>query len=352
MSPLTTQLMRLSCRDDCSLVDIVNLIEKDASLTIRILKLANSAFFGSSYPATTVRDAVFRMGMQQIRLLALSLSLRDTFPLEKIGAADYRYFWRLSLYQGLIARHLAKQEDPEEAFMTAFTLEIGLLVFLHGFLDPSESDIPWYPLSSLLEWESRNYGVNHREIGELLLIHWRFPAKVILCQRSYQIGDSAALLPPLARLCAIASCLSAFICRSQSYLPDVLAIMQQIFNLDLLTVANVVTIALSEVDSISEMFDLDIDSDEDKLQVMTKAREAFALFSEQMREGQQCLPDLPGDSPIEHEMRNRLILVGAFARRLAKTIKPNSEQAEYIRIILSETAKLDRMLTRTGGESS
>jgi len=118
----------------------------------------------------------------------------------KIGAADYRRFWRLCLYRGLIARHLAqhgKIADPEEAFTAAFTLEIGLLVFLHSFLDPDDTaEIPWYPLSSLLEWEKETYGVHHREIGEFILTHWKFPARLILCQRSDTLSGTVPELLP------------------------------------------------------------------------------------------------------------------------------------------------------------
>ena len=201
------QLINLCSSENSSSKEIAALIEQDPSLTIRILKLANSAFFGTRHPVLTVQRAVLRIGIHQTRLLALSLSLKDTFPMGKVGAADYRRFWRLCLYQGLIAHHLAqhgKIADPEEAFTAAFTLEIGFLVFLHSFLDPDDTaEIPWYPLSSLLKWEKETYGVRHREIGEFILTHWKFPARLILCQRSDTFSCTVPeLLPPL-RICAI-----------------------------------------------------------------------------------------------------------------------------------------------------
>lgn len=361
LSPLTLRLMKLSSDENCSLADIADLIEKDPSLTIRILRLANSAFFRSRYSTTSVQNAVLRIGISQTRLLSLSLSLKDTFPLGKIGAADYRHYWRLSLYQGLIARLLSKQEDPEEAFTTAFTLEIGLLVFLHAYLDPADmSEIPWYPLSSLLEWEDRTYGVNHREIGELLLRHWGFPPKMILCQRSHQFGHIAVVIPPIVKTCAIASQLSAFICQSKTFLPEVLTAMEQVFGLPPGVVADVVTLALMKVDSVAEMFEVQIDSEEDRLSVMKKAHDALLALSEELLEGQSIVQEMPsladlqekqGDSDmrhalqeIEHEIGNPLAAVGGFTRRLAKTIDPSSGQGKYIRIVLSETARLEETL--------
>jgi HD-like signal output (HDOD) protein len=98
LSALTLQLMKLSSDENCSLADIADLIEKDPSLTMRIIRLANSAFFRSRYPVTTVHSALLRIGIDQARLLALSLSLKNTFPLSKVGSADYRHYWRMSLY--------------------------------------------------------------------------------------------------------------------------------------------------------------------------------------------------------------------------------------------------------------
>jgi HD-like signal output (HDOD) protein len=361
LSPLTLELMKLSSDENCSLNDIADLIEKDPSLTIRILKLANSAFFRSRYPTISVQSAVLRIGISQTRLLALSLSLKDTFPLGKIGAADYRHYWRLSLYQGLIARLLAKQEDPEEAFTVAFTLEIGLLVFLHAYLDPDDvSEIPWYPLSSLLEWEDQAYGVNHREIGELLLRQWGFAPKMILCQRSHQFGHIAAVIPPLVKICAIASQLSAFICQPKTCLSEVLAAMEQMFGLSPAVVADIVTLVLMKVDSIAEMFDVRVDHEEDRREVMRKAHDALTVLSNGLLEGQAIaqemasvadLQERPGDNDmrhalqaVEHEVRYPLAAVGGFTRRLAKTIEPASDQGEYMKIMLSETARLEETL--------
>ncbi len=109
LSPLTMRLIELASDDNSSLNDITALIEKDPSLTIRILKLANSVFFRYGDPAKTVHRSVVRIGTRQTRLLALSLLLKDTFPMGKVGAADYRRYWRLCLYQGLIAQSLAEQ---------------------------------------------------------------------------------------------------------------------------------------------------------------------------------------------------------------------------------------------------
>jgi len=368
LSPLTMRLIELASEDNSSLGDIAALIEKDPSLTIRVLKLANSVFFRYGNPAKTVRQAVVRIGMRQTRLLALSLLLKDTFPMGKVGAADYRRFWRLCLYQGLIARSLAQQleiGDPEEGFTAGFTLEIGLLVFLHAFLDHSNAsaDIPWYPLSRLLEWEKQNYGVDHREIGEFILTHWKFPASFILCQKSSLLTRKVDELLPLVRVCAMSSQLSAFICEPGARLPEVFDTLELRFALPQPLIQEVVTRVLQQVDEVAQTFELEVDSKRDTEGLMAKAQAVLALLSGKLLErhlspvtgpSSSAASDDRGDNGsnttrpalkvIEREVRGPLTAVGGLVRMLAKTIDPASDQGRYMKVILAETDRLEQAL--------
>ena len=73
LSPIVMALIELAASEESSLGQIADLITKDPSLTARILKLANSAFFQSRYPASTALQAVGRIGVSQTRLFALSV---------------------------------------------------------------------------------------------------------------------------------------------------------------------------------------------------------------------------------------------------------------------------------------
>ncbi len=368
LSPIAMRLIELASEDNSSLGDIAALIERDPSLTIRVLRLANSVFFRYGNPAKTVRQAVVRIGIRQTRLLALSLLLKDTFPMGKVGAADYRRFWRLCLYQGLIGQSLAQQlqiGDPEEGFTAGFTLEIGLLVFLHAFLDHNNapSNIPWYPLSRLLEWEKQNYGVDHREIGEFILTHWRFPASFILCQKSSVLTQKVDELLPLVRVCAMASQLSAFICEPGALLPEVFDTLELRFALPKPLIQEVVTRALQQVDEVAQTFELEVDSKRDAEGLMAKAQAVLAHLSGKLLEQHSPLVTgppspaalhNPGDNAtdaarpslqaIEREVRGPLTAVGGLVRMLAKTIDPASDQGRYMKVILAETERLEQAL--------
>jgi HD-like signal output (HDOD) protein len=363
------RLIELAADDNSSLKDIAALIEKDPSLTIRILRLANSVFFRYGNPTKTVRQAVVRIGVRHTRLLALSLLLKDTFPMKKVGAVDYRRFWRLCLYQGLIAQSLAQRleiGDAEEAFTAGLTLEIGLLVLLHAFVDPNEPvEIPWYPLSGLLEWEKQKYGVDHREIGEFILTRWKFPASLILCQKPTTTARTIDELVPLVRLCATASRLSAFICEPEASLPEVFETLEFRFRVPKPLIHEIVATALRKVEDLSRTFEVEVHSERDTELIMKKARAALAQLSGKLFEQRSPLDTKlpsaasrrPGDSTdavrytleaVEHEIGNPLTAVGGLARMLAKTIDPTSEQGGHIRAILSETERLEQAVKQIG----
>jgi len=366
LSPIAIRLMELASDDDSSLADIEALIEKDPSLTIRILKLANSVFFRFGNPAKSVRQAVVRIGTRQTRLLALSLMLKDTFPMSKVGAADYRRYWRMSLYQGIAAQSLARQlktRDAEEAFTAGLTLEIGLLAMLAAFADRAGSEeFPWYPLSSRLQWEKERYGLDHREVGELILTRWKFPASFIVCQKSSSLSRNVDELLPLVRICAMASQMSAFICEPEAGLSEVFDDLELRFGLTEPLIHEVVAGSLREVDEVAHMFELEVGSTRDTEALMRKARDVLSQLSGRLDEGRMCVtgnPSLGAASDaeaggsrelrcvlesVEREIRGPLRSVGGLAFMLAKSIDPESDQGRYVQFILAETERLEQAL--------
>jgi len=366
LSNIAVKLIELASDDKSSMDELADLIEKDPSLTVRVLKLANSAFFKPINPITTVKHAVIRIGFHHLRILALSLSLKDTFPMAKVGNMNYEQFWRVSLYRGLLAKSLAnmlKTCVPEEAFVGGLTLEIGFLIYFDMFLkDKGDSiNLGIYPLESLLILEQEEHAINHREIGEIALQYWKFPVNIIECQRYY--GHEEDTIKPssgLPRICRIAGKLSALICYKHTDFNEIFHTIVSSYGLDSETVYEAVISALNEVDEISKALQVSVESDKDMTGLIEKANKALSNISEQLLK-QKDAADLPSfDSmrgredktedvayalqAVAHEIRNPLTIVGGFTRRLAKTMDPSSDGWKYIEIILEETRRLEHAL--------
>jgi HD-like signal output (HDOD) protein len=384
LSPVAIKLIELASNDASSARDLAGLIEKDPSLTVRVLKLANSAFFRSAYPSTTVQQAIMRIGFHQLRVLALSLSLRETFPMGKTGQMDYELFWRSSLYRGLLARSLARQLkacDPEEAFVTGLTLEIGFLIFLELYMKRNEqvSDRSFYPVELLLSWETQSFGINHREIGEIALRYWKFPEKIVACQ-GFSSLEGQAEPAGLSRICRMAQDLSALICQPDADFHNIyqaaashLGVGQEIIN-------EAVIITLKEVNETADALKLQVETEKDTFLLLEKARDTLGRLSEQILQQQRNIPrnfhgnlsSELGDSlpsfetlraredqkqtiaytleAVAHEIRNPLTAVGGFARRLAKTMDPSSNNWRYVEAILEEAKKLEQSLNEMGND--
>ncbi|HEN21387.1 MAG TPA: HDOD domain-containing protein, partial [Desulfobacteraceae bacterium] len=133
LSPLAVQLVELASDDSASAQDLAEIIEKDPALTTRLLKLVGSAFYGIPEKVKSISQAVVLLGFKRLRIMALSLSLRDTFAMGTKDGMDYDHFWKSSLYRAMIARSFAGAVNapgmnPEEAFVAGLIQEIGMLM--------------------------------------------------------------------------------------------------------------------------------------------------------------------------------------------------------------------------------
>lgn len=168
--------------------DIAKAVSQDPSFTVRLLRVANSPFYGFSSTVETVSRAVTLIGTSQIRNLALSTSVSRTFaglPNELVSMDN---FWHHSLYCALVARILSKRvskSDPEAVFTAGLLHDIGELVIFNRLpaqakealllvLD-SGDELPVY------EAERQTMGFDHAQVGGELARQWHLPPLLIDC---------------------------------------------------------------------------------------------------------------------------------------------------------------------------
>lgn len=175
-----------TCQDENgSIQDIAKIIRSDASMSAKILKLANSSYFRSAEKIGQIDHALIRMGREAIKNLAISSAVHQVFSKSGIvsQAFNLKRFWRHSLTSAVLARMIAEKTTynlPEQAFLAGMIHDIGRLILVTNFpdeynavLDGSENSA-----ESILERENR-MGAPHTEIGAWLLGRWNFDSMAV-----------------------------------------------------------------------------------------------------------------------------------------------------------------------------
>lgn len=363
LSSVALRLMETASDEKSSLYDMSAIIEEDPALAIRLLKLANSPFFRISSEVSTIQEAVMRVGYNQLRLMALSISLRDTFPFVKYGPLDYEQFWKSSLYQALLARCVAQNIrtcNPDEAFVAGLVSEIGLLILFDLFIKDKDMEIKLnlYPLGDLINLEEQRYGINHRKVGEAALRFWRLPEIIVECQRFYA-DSNLDKLSPLASICEISRQCAAFICYEGLDWGSLYQKAEKEFNLKQEILSEIMVETFNTVESVAENMKIKISRESDigflagkakeslsKLSLMIEASPNKTLPSFQSLKGTNCEPIVKGTlQAVAHEIRNPLTILGGFARRLEKILAPSSKEWGYVQQIIEESKRLETVLS-------
>ncbi|NIV71693.1 HDOD domain-containing protein, partial [Candidatus Saccharibacteria bacterium] len=105
---IANEILQLTRHRNTSLQQIASLIEKDPSITAKILKVANSPIWGYSGRIESVQRALVMLGLKQVFNIVISISLYSTFAnLKPNPKFDRHKFWMHSVGTGQIARRLS-----------------------------------------------------------------------------------------------------------------------------------------------------------------------------------------------------------------------------------------------------
>ena len=180
-----TQMIGLIDNPQTSARDVSRLIATDQALTAKILKLANSAFYGFPREISTVNHAVVVLGFETVRSLGLSVSVLERFAGGSSSSPfDRQKFWEHSIACGVAARLLAgklRYRVHGEAFAAGILHDIGKLVLSQYFTDEFIEIMELMRAQDLYigRAEELILGVNHAEVGGWLAERWNLPNQLV-----------------------------------------------------------------------------------------------------------------------------------------------------------------------------
>ena len=117
LSEVPLRVLREIDGADPSVEGVAELIALDPSLAANVVKLANSPLFPARRPASSVAQAVVRLGLQEVRTVVTSIAVMDAFPAE-ISAIDMRELWRHMIATAALARRFSRDMNEPDANTT------------------------------------------------------------------------------------------------------------------------------------------------------------------------------------------------------------------------------------------
>lgn len=169
-------------QNNADLNQLSAIVSKDQALSAKVLRLANSSFYGMQRKVTTMAQAVSILGLNSLRTMITTAAVVGRFQSKSPGGFDFQAFWQHSIATAVCARLIAERVDmsPESAFMAGLLHDIGRLVLVTGFPKQYEAAIAYRNEHDcyMLDAERAILACDHAVVGHALAEHWRFPLAI------------------------------------------------------------------------------------------------------------------------------------------------------------------------------
>jgi putative nucleotidyltransferase with HDIG domain len=156
---IAQKVLMLADDDEASAEKLTTLISSDQALSVKVLSLANSAYYGHRAKIGTIRHAVIVIGTNMLKQLSLSVLVCGTIGRK---GKDRTEFWKHSFATATAASLIARQarlSDGDVSFMAGLLHDIGRMVIDTYFPDEPEME--------------------HTEVGSWMAERWQLPESLI-----------------------------------------------------------------------------------------------------------------------------------------------------------------------------
>lgn len=202
---------------DADLRELARVIEHDPSLTANLLKVVNASFFSPGNPILTVRQAIKKIGTAQYLQFIISTGVAPTF-VKKIEGYDLAPTMHMqhSVTVGVVAQELGKTLKvchPEYTFTAGLLSGIGKTL-LGGYVDVNVQAILDLALKDGLSFdqaEDEVLGINHAELGAVVLENWGLPEEIVRVVRHHLRPDEYNGVDPVLDLVHMANVVAKMI---------------------------------------------------------------------------------------------------------------------------------------------
>jgi len=184
LAPAVQEVVSLTANPHCGVDDVAKAVAADAAISVRLLRLANSCVYARGRPVDSVKMAVQRIGMKEVRNLVIALDVVQHYEGLSSNQLDIRMFWEHSFASGLVASALARGREFANAdlyFLWGVMHDTGRLallaqapqVYARVLDQASELSLPVELV------EKKLLTSDHSSVAKQVLDGWRFPTGLI-----------------------------------------------------------------------------------------------------------------------------------------------------------------------------
>jgi len=173
----------LTSSQTSNLDEVVGALKHDQSLALKVMKVANSSFYGAARRAQNLTEAAQRIGMSGIRNAVVAIVGIDHFADALRAGLVPQRFWEHSLASAALAQlvgETAGLKDAETLFLAGLLHDVGRMVLAQAFADTYQGVLTACEGRGieLGAAEREAFGLSHTEITREVLVQWRIPESV------------------------------------------------------------------------------------------------------------------------------------------------------------------------------
>ncbi len=179
---IALEVMRVAEDPQSTGDDLNRVLSNDPTLSARVLKIVNSAYYGVRREVTSIGTAIAILGFGAVKSIAIAASLTRMFRSGAIaGPFDARELWKHSIAVATASRLLAarcKVVEPNDAFLAGLMHDIGIIVEMQACREAFTQVIAAVVSDAALSFrdaETAHLGADHEAFGGALCVTWRFP---------------------------------------------------------------------------------------------------------------------------------------------------------------------------------
>ncbi len=196
---INAALSELLRSEDSYTHQIAEIIRRDPSLTTRLLRLVNSVFYGFSKKITSIEEAVFFLGIRQIRELAMVTPVIEEIERlsDRFKQGRWQQLWLHSIGTAILTREIAQSlslaGNEENEYIAGLVHNIGKIVMALLFPDVLEEATFRHANAprEIVAFERERIGYDHAEIGAVYLRYHQLSPDIVEAVRFHHFPEEA-----------------------------------------------------------------------------------------------------------------------------------------------------------------